>query len=567
MIGVVLAFHRPIGDRVCDIKAIVMKKLVFSLCCMLFLSALLHGQLEMTAGSYEGDVPVGPVTEVGSVLLLKRMEEGNRYIAPDLRTTVHIALSDMQHKSKGVSQLLTFGASTRDMFKWPASEPVYQEMKSLAKAVSRLYTKTESEGEALNMMTNYGFRVYASVKQFAGKRQPAAGDKVYYGDMTLSFNRAVSDPMLHFVGLGAMFTEVEIYRGFSVELELVSPGQRLEPLSGTDYFEVQPHYISNGSKKMGPNCGAGAVCGSVQVKGRDLTQIRFKVYMKRDSREDAYKGKWPLMRNTHPGDGFIVGVSFANDTYIEGTLAAPDLADQADILAGLYIHLIDPVTNRVVAVRRPDTDLRYRFTGVTGNASYLLQMSSTETQIGGIPPVSGSLHGGLYFAEGQLDGRMLVRVEDQPVSGLDFTVSDRPGAAVATVAMSPAEEQYNKEQVVQDSQEALAGAVDPGAGSGDRRIAEPVSMYKEPQPAFGAEADADDADECFVIVGSFGLRANADRMAAQLRSEGYELYKGDGPNGLTRIGIRTTCVRADDVLTRARREINSGAWIMMPLHF
>lgn len=543
-----------------------MKKPVFSLCCVLFLSALLYGQLEMTAGSYEGDVPVGPVTEVGSVLLLKRMEDGNRYIAPDLQTTVRIELSDMQHKAKGVSQLLTFGASTRDMFKWPASEPVYQEMKSLAKAVSRLYTKTEVEGEALNMMTNYGFRVYASVKHFAGKRQPAAGDRVYYGDMTLSFNRAVSDPLLHLVGLGAMFTEVEIYRGFSVELELVSPGLRLEPLSGTEHFDVQPHYIANGSRKMGPNCGAGAVCGTVQVKGTDLTEIHFKVYMKRDSREEAYKGKWPLMRNTHPGDGFIVGVSFANDTYIEGTLAASHLADRPDMLAGLYIHLIDPVTNRVVAVKQPDADLYYRFTGVTGNASYLLQVSRMAMAVGTVWPPSGGMEEGLYFAEGQQGGSMLVRVEDRPVSSPDFTISDRPGTAIVAAA-GAADTTHDDGQVLSDSRAPVTTVqVDPDTGSGGV-IVHTAPASEERVHALSADTDADDVGECFVIVGSFGLRANADRMAAQLRSEGYELYKGDGPQGLTRVGIRTTCMRADEVLTRARREINSEAWIMMPLHF
>lgn len=66
--------------------------------------------------------------------------------------------------------------------------------------------------------------------------------------------------------------------------------------------------------------------------------------------------------------------------------------------------------------------------------------------------------------------------------------------------------------------------------------------------------------DCAVIVGSFELQENVDRMVARLKEAGYPVFLKKGPS-LTKIGIATSCDSARSVQARARQEFEREAWI------
>src|SRR5690606_848497 len=99
----------------------------------------------------------------------------------------------------------------------------------------------------------------------------------------LTFNRPVSNPMLHFAGLGGLVEKDGVIRGFSVEMELMTPAASLEKTAGTDNFQVLPNYIGNSLDLLSPYCGTGAACGTARVLGKNLDTLQFRVYLKRDS--------------------------------------------------------------------------------------------------------------------------------------------------------------------------------------------------------------------------------------------------------------------------------------------
>lgn len=128
----------------------------------------------------------------------------------------------------------------------------------------------------------------------------APGTRYYYGDLVVSFNRYIKNPIVHFAGLGGAYRylipggtagNASDWRStyFATELECV--GFTLQRLSGNDYFEVSGSNITNdallpsGGSSIDPasltypfeDFGAGS--GSVRVNGI-VRSIVFKVYLR-----------------------------------------------------------------------------------------------------------------------------------------------------------------------------------------------------------------------------------------------------------------------------------------------
>lgn len=93
-------------------------------------------------------------------------------------------------------------------------------------------------------------------------------------------------------------------------------------------------------------------------------------------------------------------------------------------------------------------------------------------------------------------------------------------------------------------------------------VEQPRQEYTAPeQPvkgAIGGEVLPD--GDCAVIVGSFELQENVDRMVSRLKEAGYPVFLKKGPS-LTKIGIATSCDSARSVQARARQEFEREAWI------
>ncbi len=181
---------------------------------------------------------------------------------------------------------------------------------------------------------NFGTTVYTSVEPLWDANLDKAG-RYYYGDLVITFNRVVANPVLHFAGLGGSYNFQPVTPGpriisyFTTELELQSSGpvNTSTFMAGNENFSVVGNKILNSSTT--PNGGSyndnntqggfltyGAATGSVRINGT-VTQLVYKVYVRGSANSDFNFSKNQAdisgaTRDPFNGDLFYVAISLTN---------------------------------------------------------------------------------------------------------------------------------------------------------------------------------------------------------------------------------------------------------------
>lgn len=208
--------------------------------------------------------------------------------------------------------------------------------------------------------TNYGVSINQSVNYLTG--QPTSGT-YYQADLTMTFNRPVNNPILHFGGLGG----VAGGGGFSGEYELKSSNTPVtfSLLSTATSLGLinGGNTIANTSSLMntaGPNSGS----GSVLVTGTGITTITFKVYVRGN-------GNATTWGTSTSADGYTLGIS----------LLESDLA-------------VTKTVNKFVAV--PGTNVTFTITATNNGPSHSANTKVTDLLPSGYTFVSATPSTGSY---------------------------------------------------------------------------------------------------------------------------------------------------------------------------
>ena len=272
--------------------------------------------------------------------------------------------------------------------------------------------------------TNFGIAVYSSVDPLF-KANEAKDGRFYYGDMVITFNRPVKNPVLHLGGLGGSYNYQPLGAGprqityFSTELELQNTGLSSVFMAGNPNLNLVGNNILNSSAK--PNAGSydngftdngyplyGAASGSVKVVGT-VQELVYRVYVRGSAASDFNYSKAqadinPSSRDPLNGDFWYMSVSLEKPTQeISGKvfIDADALQDNnINKTAGvdnpttnvgelLWALLLNPA-GKVVDQTPISSDGTYLFSNVpllaTGN--YTVQLRDADFV--GIPPVIGA---------------------------------------------------------------------------------------------------------------------------------------------------------------------------------
>ncbi len=124
------------------------------------------------------------------------------------------------------------------------------------------------------------------------------GSRVYFGNLVLTFNYPVSNPVIHIAGLGGSYRYLPVGQPnfpanyistfFSTELELATTGVTSTLMSSNSYMALVGNNILN-NNDVNPNGGSrvdnqefinnvGAATGSIRINGT-VTQLVYKVYL------------------------------------------------------------------------------------------------------------------------------------------------------------------------------------------------------------------------------------------------------------------------------------------------
>lgn len=283
--------------------------------------------------------------------------------------------------------------------------------------------------------TNGAFEVFTTAYQlYKDTVTYPRGSRVLFGQLKLTFNQPVKNPIVDIVGLGGSLRYSVIgqpinnpasWRStfFSTELELQTPGVTSTLMSGNSFFSLSGNNILN-SNNADPNGGSvndatnpippsfndyGAATGSVRINGI-VQELVYNVYLEGGS---ASQFAWGVDKQYVSG---AVTDPFAGDIwYVSASLDKPvhqisgnvfndrdglndagggDINKSAGVAnpktnvgGTLYANLINANTNVVVATMPVSAGGQFLFDAVT-NGTYYVQVTTNQGVVGQPTPVS-----------------------------------------------------------------------------------------------------------------------------------------------------------------------------------
>jgi hypothetical protein len=370
--------------------------------------------------------------------------------------SVTAAFSDQQFKNVAGSATLTgnfFGGTSNTEGKEVTPTKIWAAMEGVSFPTNNMFTANPmgAAGTGINLAVHYGFVIFTSVEPlFVANRD--RGGRYYYSTLTLTFNRAVSNPVLHLEGLGG-YTKIDNKQlGYSTELELQnSSGLELSKMSGSEALKVEKNKILNSKGQIDSYSDQAAASGSVRIMGSNITELVFKVYLRGDGKAGAWSST-----DFFAGDRWMLGVSM-NDANISGVvyndanglLGTPankidgtpvdgsDLDKEMNGAQTLFVNLVGK-NKRIVKTTAVATDGKYVFQDVAA-AEYDIVLTQKKDAISSLLP-----EGWLSIGEALNNPAGLAQIDEMP-NGILTNVS---------VKASQAESQFvsfgvNKTPVVQ----------------------------------------------------------------------------------------------------------------------
>jgi len=334
-------------------------------------------------------------------------------------------------------------------------------------------------GSGISTTNNYAM----SMMMYADALINASGNnlydtaaKVYYGNLTVTFNTPVSNPIFHVSGMGGDTYKISpsdstswAYLGYAARLELATgSAYKLSMLSGSTYFSVSDTSVENNSPHKGYSTPGEdkytlgsvtatlpyktyAASGSFMVIGTGITSITFRMYMVGDGGASngtytASNIKWGYTTETD-GDRFSLGVDVPLTQSLSGTIfndvnstsnAAID-GSPISIASGkqLYVSLVDN-SGAIVKTIPVNADGTYNFIGLLlPNSTYkvVLDTLAAGSTTSGLPAdwynTSEAINPA--YQDGTNNGIITVAVATSDVAGVNFGIQQPPTAVTDTL--------------------------------------------------------------------------------------------------------------------------------------
>jgi hypothetical protein len=397
-------------------------------------------------------------------------------------------------EGNGTTPGTNFGATISDVANAPIpASNIYDFMNVISGSSNTNYTAcpTYSAGTGIDITANRSIQIFNcsdALINASGTQLQAYSARVQYADLTITFNRPVSYPMLHFTGLGGHCTYntniagVTTYYdlGFTTDIDIITPGISWTKASGNAAMAVTSTSITNNNTRYGsPTTPAalhgvmrGAATGTVQVNAVNLTTISLRLFLKGDggiivnnsgTAVPANNGniiRWAFHNGFIPGgsstqqvgvsgDAFLLGISFLQPVGISGNIfndpngsnVNNSTGSANNIPAGLYANLIDS-GGKVVASTAINPDGSYNFPAIfAGN--YNVNLSTLQGVQGLTTPTSslpqGWVNTGEYTGtpntgnDGTVNGYSeVVNVVSANIPNINFGIQRVPETAVNT---------------------------------------------------------------------------------------------------------------------------------------
>lgn len=453
--------------------------LTFVLFLSFFSGKQLLAQNTLKMGTSGGPAGNGPAIAAQAVTLY---ENGTTAYSPAI--TVTYSLSNQQFGAGSVEGMATrtamnFGGTINTASNTAmGTQSFYSLMNGISTPLSTMFSGCNNCGVAgIDVTTDRAISFFnctdAFINPLTGVNTKALNARIYVGDITLTFNRPVSNPILQFVGLGgttSITRNGKIYDlGLSTEFDLITNNVSLSKLAGNAYLSVTASKINNSATWLGSSSQGTAnngitryaASGSILVQGTNLTSVSFKAFVRGDggrvnngstvvSPDAGFTPLWAYgavnpfgAAGNVSGDLMLFGVSLKKPVSVTGNVFKDpnggnvnnSTGDANSVPSGMYANLVD-ANGRVVAAVAVNTNGTYSFAGVSeGNYSVLISKTAgtqgANSPLASLP--SGWVNTGEYNGtpntgnDGAIDGLSSVfTVAATNVTNINFAIEQTP---------------------------------------------------------------------------------------------------------------------------------------------
>jgi hypothetical protein len=178
------------------------------------------------------------------------------------------------------------------------SKPFYSLMNLIGGATNAMFKACGICTGGIDITTDKAINIFSCTDAFIdtinGSNLKGLSERVYIGDVIINFNQPVTNPVLHFVGMGgttSLKRNKKFYDlGFSTEFDLYGTTATLTKLSGNPYLNVSGNSIVNTAPLLGSAAEGLALngamrysaAGSIRITGTGLMSIKLRTYIKGD---------------------------------------------------------------------------------------------------------------------------------------------------------------------------------------------------------------------------------------------------------------------------------------------
>lgn len=315
----------------------------------------------------------------------------NAFTAYTPTTTATFVLSNQQYSQPtnvlSTGSVVAFGATVNSgngNIAAPASA-LFPLMNAFGTPSNANFTSVNGVSGGIDVAVNRGVELFVSAMPLPATAPANARYQV--ADLTINFNRAIIDPVIHVAGLGGNYGGGI---GFTTEFDLITTGVTASKLSGSTELSVTPNQILNNAANPNAGTGAGAATGSILVTtpASGISSLVLRVYLRPDSdggplhATDGSAG--------HVGDGLTIGVSTRsaispiNGTVFEdvnygGGAGRPRTATGASVRSGARVELYSP-TGAFLSATTTNAAGQYSFAAPASLGNYIVRVvNSTVT--------------------------------------------------------------------------------------------------------------------------------------------------------------------------------------------
>ncbi|MBG9377484.1 T9SS type A sorting domain-containing protein [Panacibacter sp. DH6] len=365
-------------------------------------------QLELNASSASLTV-TGPTTASQTATFLKNDNGSTVFSAATPTTTVNYAITNQVY-SGGTYPGIFFGGTSSGQN--VVADNIWKKMNTYGGATSIRFSSNPFTGATQGIDVTLNYCIGAMISPYYMTQLYRATNlnaRPYYGDITISFNRPVQNPVLHFAAIGGEFSSANglFQHGFYTEFELgtaeVAAGYTFTRLSGNTYFGVgnNTQVINTNTTIPASNTPGYFTAettrgsdGSVRLNtnGTNISSIVLRVFLRgmpgvNPTNTQASWGPTNGGVDGYVGDVFTLSATLP--TYnITGTVYNDADGMTNNIIDGtatryaggttqLYVNLVDN-NNNVYASTAVSSTGTYTFANVVAAAGYKLVLSTSN---------------------------------------------------------------------------------------------------------------------------------------------------------------------------------------------